>query len=48
MKTWRQNQAFDKKFGSTKPPSYPNEMLVKLCSSKDIQNYQIDYFQKEK
>jgi ubiquinone/menaquinone biosynthesis C-methylase UbiE len=34
MATWRQNQAFDKKFGSTKPPSYPNEMLVKLCSSK--------------
>lgn len=31
---WRAKNSFNKKLGAKYPPSYPNEMLVKICSSK--------------
>ena len=35
---WTKNNAFDKTKGSSSPPSYPNEMLVKFFSSKKYSN----------
>ena len=38
LKIWKKNNSFDKKYGSKSPPLYPNEFLVKLCSSKLYSN----------
>lgn len=35
---WTINNMFKKHVGVSFPPSYPNEMLVKLCSSKSYSN----------
>ena len=35
---WTKNNAFNKAKGSSFPPSYPNEMLVKFFSSKSYSN----------
>lgn len=34
MNGWKAKNSFSKSLGSKFPPSYPNEMLVKICSSK--------------
>jgi SAM-dependent methyltransferase len=38
---------YNKKFGVTNPPSYPNEMLVKICSSKKYSNLTNNIFSKK-
>ncbi len=34
MSGWKAKNSFNKSLGAKFPPSYPNEMLVKICSSK--------------
>jgi SAM-dependent methyltransferase len=38
LKIWSQSNAFRKELLTNHPPSYPNEMLVKICSSKYYSN----------
>ena len=44
---WNKKNAFDKSKGSTLPPSYPNEMLVKVFSSKAYSNLTSCLFNKK-
>ena len=47
MNEWNQNIILRKNMGSTMPPSYPNEMLVKLISSKKYSNLTLHLFNKK-
>lgn len=38
---------YNKKFGATNPPSYPNEMLVKICSSTNYSKLTNSIFNKK-
>jgi len=38
---------FNHNFGSKNPPLYPNEMLVKVCSSKNYSNLTNNFFKKK-
>ena len=43
----RNNNIYKKALGSTNPPIYPNEMLVKICSSKNYSNLTRNLFIKK-
>jgi len=45
-KIWLKKNSFEKKHGSKSPPSYPNEMLVRLCTSKRFSQNAINIFKK--
>lgn len=51
LKKWTKNTKdvfFKKKMGTSYPPSYPNEMLVKFSSSKYYSNLNSIFFEKKK
>jgi|688.fasta_scaffold169277_2 SAM-dependent methyltransferase len=39
---WVKKNSYQKKFGAKYPPSFPNEMLVRVCSSKRYGKYKIN------
>ena len=45
---WNEKNSFMRSQGSKYPPSYPNEMLVKLCSSKTYSNLTKNLFKRNK
>ena len=45
MNGWKANNSFNKSLGAKFPPSYPNEMLVKTCSSKKYSRLTSNLFQ---
>lgn len=47
-KKWNLKNSFDRSMGAKYPPSYPNEMLVKLCSSKKYSDLTKNIFIKKK
>ena len=42
LKKWKRKNSFDKKFGSKNPPSYPHEMLLRVCLSKRFTNIEFN------
>ena len=48
IEKWNEKNSFNKSMGAKHPPSYPNEMLVKLCSSKSYSNLTNNIFKKKK
>tara|TARA_Y100000816_G_C26101580_1_gene583993 strand:+ start:592 stop:1275 length:684 start_codon:yes stop_codon:yes gene_type:complete len=48
MSGWKAKNSFSKKLGAKYPPSYPNEMLVKICSSKKYSGLTKNLFSKKK
>jgi len=45
-KIWLKKNSYDKKKGSKSPPSYPNEMLIRLCTSKRFSKFPLNIFKK--
>ena len=45
-KIWLKKNSFEKKFGSKFPPSYPNETVIKLCTSKRLSGISTNIFKK--
>ena len=45
---WNLKNSFDRSMGAKHPPSYPNEMVVKLCSSKKYSDLTKNIFLKKK
>tara|TARA_Y100000768_G_C23983095_1_gene687053 strand:- start:1801 stop:2499 length:699 start_codon:yes stop_codon:yes gene_type:complete len=45
-KNWKKNNSYEKKYGANNPPSYPNEMLVRLCSSTRFSDIKINLSKK--
>ena len=48
IEKWNEKNSFNRSKGAKYPPSYPNEMLVKLCSSKSYSNLTKNLFNKKK
>ncbi len=48
MSGWKANNSFNKSLGAKFPPSYPNEMLVKICSSKKYSRLTNNLFSNKK
>jgi len=48
MNGWIIKNSFNKSLGAKFPPSYPNEMLVKLCSSRRYSELTKSLFLKKK
>ena len=48
VEKWNEKNSFNRSKGAKFPPSYPNEMLVKLCSSKSYSNLTKNLFNKKK
>ncbi len=46
-KQWVKKNSFEKKFGSINPPLFPNEMLVRLCSSSRFSKIKINILRKK-
>ena len=45
---WNLKNSFDRSMGAKHPPSYPNEMVVKLCSSRKYSDLTKNIFLKKK
>lgn len=43
---WIKKNSFEKKFGSINPPSFPNEMLIRLCSSSRFSKIKVNILKK--
>ena len=48
MSGWKAKNSFSKTLGAKYPPSYPNEMLVKICSSKKYSGLTKNLFSNKK
>ncbi len=48
MSGWKVKNSFNKSLGAKFPPSYPNEMLVKICSSKKYSRLTNNLFSNKK